>query len=51
MQNSGYNTKRVLIIEIDKAKLYPIEFNNIAYIRIGQQKRKLYDYKEKEKKL
>ena len=46
-----YNTKRVLIIEIDKAKLYPIEFNNIAYIRIGQQKRKLYDYKEKEKKL
>ena len=46
-----YNTKRVLIIEIDKAKLYPIEFDNIVYIRIGQQKRKLCDYKEKEKKL
>lgn len=46
-----YNEKRVLIIEIDKAKLYPVEFNNIAYIRVGQQKRKLCDYKEKEKKL
>ena len=46
-----YNGKKVLIIEIDKAKLYPIEFDNIAYIRVGQQKRKLCDYKEKEKKL
>ena len=46
-----YNEKRVLIIEIDKAKLYPVEFDHTAYIRVGQQKRKLYDYKEKEKKL
>lgn len=46
-----YNQKRILIIEIDRAKLYPIEFDNIAYIRVGQQKRKLCDYKEKEKKL
>ena len=44
-----YNQKRILIIEIDRAKLYPIEFDNIAYIRVGQQKRKLCDYKEKEK--
>ena len=46
-----YNEKRVLIIEIDKAKLYPVEFDHVAYIRVGQQKRKLCDYKEKEKKL
>ena len=46
-----YNDKRVLIIEIDKATLYPIEFDKVAYIRIGQQKRKLCEYKEKEKKL
>lgn len=46
-----YSGKRVLIIEIDKARLYPIEFDNVAYIRVGQQKRKLCDYKEKEKKL
>lgn len=46
-----YSGKRVLIIEIDKDRLYPIEFDNVAYIRVGQQKRKLCDYKEKEKKL
>lgn len=46
-----YNNKKVLLFEIDKAKNYPIEFINIAYIRVGQQKRKLCDYKEKEKKL
>ena len=46
-----YKEKRTLIIEIDKANLYPVEFDNVAYIRIGQQKRKLCDYKEKEKKL
>lgn len=44
-----YHTKKVLIIEIDKAKIYPIEFDNVAYIRVGQQKRRLCDYKEKEK--
>lgn len=46
-----FNEKRVLIIEIDRARHYPIEFDNIAYIRVGQQKRKLCDYREKEKKL
>ena len=46
-----YNGKKVLIIEIDRAKLYPIEFDKVAYIRVGEQKRKLCDYKEKEKKL
>lgn len=46
-----YNNKKVLLFEIDKAKNYPIEFINIAYIRVGQEKRKLCDYKEKEKKL
>lgn len=46
-----YKGKRVLIIEIDSAKIYPVEFDKIAYIRIGQQKRKLCDYKEREKKL
>ncbi len=46
-----YEGNKVLIIEIDKAKNYPVEFDNIAYIRVGQQKRKLCDYKEKEKKL
>ena len=46
-----YNEKRVLIIEIDKAKLYPVEFDNIAYIRVGEKKRKLCDLKKKKKKL
>lgn len=46
-----YLNKPVLIIEIDKAKNYPVEFDNVAYIRVGEQKRKLCDYKEKEKKL
>ena len=46
-----YEGNKVLIIEIDKAKTYPVEFDKVAYIRVGQQKRKLCDYKEKEKKL
>lgn len=46
-----YQDKKVLIIEIDKTRIYPIEFDGVAYIRIGSQKRKLHDYKEKEKKL
>lgn len=46
-----YEGNKVLIFEIDKAKNYPVEFDHIAYIRVGQQKRKLVDYKEKEKKL
>lgn len=46
-----FNEKRVLMFEIDRARHYPVEFDNIAYIRVGQQKRKLCDYKEKEKKL
>lgn len=39
------------MFEIDRARHYPVEFDNIAYIRVGQQKRKLCDYKEKEKKI
>ena len=46
-----YSGKKILIIEIDKARLYPIEFDNVAYIRVGEQKRKLCNFKEKEKKL
>lgn len=46
-----YEGNQVLIIEIDKAKNYPVEFDNVAYIRVGEQKRKLCDYKEMEKKL
>ena len=46
-----YENKSILIIEIDKAKNYPVEFNKVAYIRVGEQKHKLCDYKEKEKKL
>lgn len=46
-----YNERKIVIIEIDRAKFYPVEFDNVAYFRVGQQKRKLCDYKEKEKKL
>ena len=46
-----YENKSILIIEIDKAKNYPVEFDKVAYIRVGEQKHKLCDYKEKEKKL
>lgn len=44
-----YSGKKILIIEIDKARLYPVEFDNVAYIRVGEQKRKLCNFKEKEK--
>lgn len=37
------------MFEINKARIYPVEFDNVAYIRIKSQKRKLCDYKEKEK--
>lgn len=49
--NLNIDGKKVIMFEIDKARIYPVEFDNVAYIRIKSQKRKLCDYKEKEKKL
>lgn len=43
--------KKIIIIEISKARIYPIEFDNVAYIRLDSYKKKLSDLKEKEKEL
>lgn len=49
--NLNIDGKKVIMFEIDKARIYSVEFDNVAYIRIKSQKRKLCDYKGKEKKL
>lgn len=46
-----YNGFNVVMIEIDKARSYPIKFDNIAYIRVGSEKKNLSAFPEKEKKL
>ncbi|MDA1353732.1 MAG: putative DNA binding domain-containing protein [bacterium] len=43
--------KAVTLFEIDKTKFGPINFSGSAYIRVGSSKKKLKDYREKERKI
>ncbi len=43
--------KRVVIMEIDRASQHPVAFEGVEFIRVGSSKRKLKDYKEKERAL
>jgi ATP-dependent DNA helicase RecG len=43
--------KRVVVVEIDPAYQQPVRFKHVAYIRHGSHKRKLSDFREKERAL
>ena len=46
-----YNSKKIVIVEIDPVYDRPVAFGNVAYIRIGSSNNKLSDYLEKERKI
>lgn len=46
-----YNSKKIVIVEIDPAYDRPVAFDKVAYIRIGSSNNKLSDYPEKERKI
>jgi hypothetical protein len=46
-----YNDIPIVIFKIDPAYNTPIEFDKIAYIRVGTYKKKLSEYPEKERKI
>lgn len=46
-----YNDMPVVIFKIDPTYNTPIEFDNIAYIRVGTYMKKLSEYPEKERKI
>ena len=45
------DSKRVVLMEIDRASQHPVAFEGAEYIRVGSTKRKLKDYQEKERAL
>jgi len=46
-----YKGRDLVIFKIDSARVNPVRFNGIEYIRVGEYKKKLRDYPEKERKL
>ncbi len=46
-----YNSKRIVIFQIDATFNTPVKFRNEAYIRIGSYKKKLKDHPERERKI
>jgi predicted HTH transcriptional regulator len=46
-----YNGHNVSIVVIDPARIQPVRFKGIAYIRVGSYKRKLIDFPGKERKI
>jgi predicted HTH transcriptional regulator len=49
--NIQINELQVVVLEIERAYRYPVQFKNIEYIRIGSIKKKLKDFPEKEREL
>jgi predicted HTH transcriptional regulator len=45
------NEKKIVVFKIDSAKKSPTRFNGIEYVRIGECKKLLKDYPEKEKNI
>ncbi len=43
--------KKVILLEIPPARIYPVRFNGTEYIRVGEHKKKLKDLPEKERAL
>jgi len=43
--------KSVVVLKIPRAYRYPVQFQNVPYIRIGSYKKKLKDYPDKERSL
>lgn len=43
--------RKVVLLEIDRASRHPVAFEGVEYLRIGESKRKLKDYPEKERAL
>jgi ATP-dependent DNA helicase RecG len=46
-----YDGRHVVLFRIDAVYNTPVEFSGQAYIRVGEQKRNLKDYSEKERKI
>lgn len=46
-----YKTKKIIIFRIDATKKNPVKFDGVEYIRVGEYKRPLKEYPEKEKNL
>ncbi len=46
-----YANNNVVVFKIDSARLSPIKFKGIAFIRVGSCKKKLQEHPEKERKL
>lgn len=47
----NYKNKKIVIFKIDSAKKSPVKFNGIEYIRVGEYKKLLKEYPEKERNL
>ncbi|MCS5709279.1 putative DNA binding domain-containing protein [Candidatus Berkiella cookevillensis] len=46
-----YQGKNIALIKIEAAKIQPVAFKNIEYVRVGTYKKKLSDYPEKARKI
>jgi len=46
-----YNGKRIVIFKIDSAKKSPVKFDGSEYMRVGEYKKNLNEYPEKERNL
>lgn len=42
---------KVVLLQIDRASRHPVAFEGVEYLRVGESKRKLKDYPEKERTL
>ena len=49
--NGKFENNKVVVFKIDSARLSPVKFNGIAFIRVGSYKKKLQEHPEKERKL
>lgn len=47
----NYKDKKIVIFKIDSAKKSPVKFDDVEFIRVGEYKKKLEEYPEKEKNL
>jgi ATP-dependent DNA helicase RecG len=51
IHETDYQSKRIVLFEIDAAQSRPVKFRGIAWVRVGSYKKKLADYPEKERKI
>ncbi len=45
------DSKKVVVLEIDRAFRHPVQFAGVEYLRIGSYKKKLKEFQEKEREL